>query len=109
MFLNTLIGTFTGNCTAAGHPSVTWTPTVSNAEYAATDVQAPNVVEAHHSDNVILAGGSPDRAPAPGDPFSVTYQIGFTSGGQDHVATAWITGRLEATNCVFTGQELTSG
>ncbi len=108
VFLNTLFGTFTGNCSAAGHPSVTWRPTVSNAEYAATDVQAPNVVKLTTL-NGILAGGSTTEPAAPGNPFSVTYQIGYTAGGQDHVVTAWVTGRLEATNCVFTGQELTSG
>ena len=107
-FLNTLFGTFTGNCSAAGKPSVTWTPTVSNAEYAATVVTAPSTVK-FDTLNGIPAGGTAVEPVPPGGPFSVTYQIGYTAGGQEHVATAWVTGRQELTNCVFTGQELTSG
>lgn len=109
VFLNTLFGSFTGNCSAGNQPSVTWSPTVANAEYAA-NVQvfgaAPKLVTL----NAIPAGGSdPEPNPAAG-PFQTTYQIAFTSGGLDHAATAWITGRFEfGIGCVFTGQELSSG
>ncbi len=107
-FLNTLFGTFTGKCDATGKPSVTWTPTVSNAEYAATVVQAPSTVKLDTL-NAIPAGVGATEPATPGNPFSVTYQIGYTAGGLDHVATAFITGRQEGTSCVFTGQELTTG
>jgi hypothetical protein len=109
VFLNTLFGSFTGNCSAGNQPSVSWSPTVSNAEYAANVLvfgAAPKLVTL----NGIPAGGSdPEPNPAVG-PFQTTYQIAFTSGGLDHAATAWITGRFEfGIGCVFTGQELSSG
>jgi hypothetical protein len=106
-FLNTLFGTFSGNCSATAKPSVTWTPTVSDAEYAANTVQAPNTVK-FSTLNGLNAGDTATEPTTPGNPFSVTYQIGYTSGGQDHVATAVVTGRQETTQCVFTGQELSS-
>jgi hypothetical protein len=108
VFLNSLFGAWTANCDATNKPSVTWSPTVSNAEYAATVLQAPSTAKLDTL-NGIPAGGSAVEPATPGNPFSVTYQIGFTSGGQDHVVTAWITGRTEGASCVFVGQELTTG
>lgn len=111
VFLNTLFGSFTANCSAgaAPQPSVSWSPTVTNAEYAA-NVQvfgaAPKLVTL----NAIPAGGSDEEPNPAAGPFQTTYQIAFTSGGLDHAATAWITGRFEfGIGCVFTGQELSSG
>ena len=106
-FLNSLFGTFTGNCDSTSKPSVTWSPTVANAEYAASVIQAPSGVSLD-TRNGISAGGSAIEPASPGNPFSVTYQIAYTSGGQEHVVTAWVTGRQEGTQCVFTGQELSS-
>jgi hypothetical protein len=107
IFLNTLIGAFTANCDTTSKPSVLWTPTTSNQEYAAT-VTTGTTVHLDSLSNVSTSAGAPEPVPA-GGAFSVTYQIGFTSGGLDHVATAWINGRAEGTNCVFVGQELSTG
>ncbi len=109
VFLNTLIGAFTASCSAGSQPSVTWKPTTTGQEYSA-NVQvfgaAPRLVTLNA---ITPAGGDPEPNPAAG-PFQTTYQIAFTSGGQDHVATAVITGRFEfGTGCVFTGQELSTG
>jgi hypothetical protein len=107
-FLNTLFGTFTGTC-AGNQPSVSWSPTVANAEYAA-NVQVFGAPPRLVTLNGIPAGGSdPEPTPAAG-PFMTTYQVGYTATGQDHVATAIVTGRFEAgTGCVFTGQFLSTG
>ena len=59
--------------------------------------------------NGIPAGTPVSEPVTPGNPVSITYQIGFTSGGQDHVATAWINGRTEGATCVFVGQEVSTG
>ncbi len=108
IFLNTLIGQFTANCSAApAKPSVTWTPTTSNQEYAAT-VTTGTTVRLVTLNNVSTSAGDPEPFPAAG-PFGITYQIGFTSGGLDHVATAWINGRTEGATCVFVGQEVSTG
>ncbi len=108
IFLNTLIGQFTANCSTTAKPSVSWTPTTSNNEYMANVTQSPSSV------NLDTRTGIPAGVPVseplvPGNPFSITYQNGFTSAGQDHVVTAWINGRTEGTNCVFVGQELSTG
>jgi hypothetical protein len=107
IFLNTLFGSFTANCDGSGHVQVVWTPTVSNAEYAATITSGTSVNLV--TLNGIPAGvGDPEPVTASVVPISITYQIGYTSG-LDHVATAWITGRFElGTGCVFIGQELSS-
>jgi hypothetical protein len=104
-------GAFSVSCSATGLHSVTWTPTVANAEYLA-DVQvfgaAPSIVTL----NAIPASGSDSEPSLPGTllPFLTTYQIGYTAGGEDHVATAFINGRFESgTGCVFVGQELSTG
>jgi hypothetical protein len=109
LFLNTLFGEFTANCSASDAPSVTWTPTVSDAEYEAT------VFQYHQSPTFDTQNGIGQGVPftepsanTPGGPVSINYQIGFTSGGLDHVATANITGRAESPNCVFIGQEVVS-
>jgi hypothetical protein len=105
-FLDTLFGEFTVSCGATGTPTVTWTPTIADAEYAAaiTTTSAARLVTL----NAIPAGVG-DTEPATAGPFSITYQIGYTAG-LDHMVTAVITGRYESgTGCVFTGQELTSG
>lgn len=107
IFLNTLIGAFTASCDTMSKPSVTWKPTTSNQEYAATVTQG-STVHLDSLSNVSTTSGAPEPSPAAGA-FSVTYQIGFTTGGLDHVATAWINGRVEGTNCVFVGQEVSTG
>jgi hypothetical protein len=103
-------GAFSANCSASGDSSVTWTPTVADAEYLA-DVQifgaSPQIVTL----NGIPAGGS-DSEPSTATllPFLITYQIGYTSGGEDHIATMFINARLESgTGCVFVAQELSTG
>jgi hypothetical protein len=108
IFLNTLFGQFTANCSNTTVPTVTWTPTVSNAEFAASTFQGVSTVRLDTSSGI--PAGTPRSEPvAPGGPFSITFQIAYTSGGQDHVVTAWITGRTEGATCVFTGQELSTG
>jgi hypothetical protein len=109
LFLNTLFGEFTVNCGASDQPSVTWTPTGTDDEYEATVVKEGSAVTTSMDTlNGIPAGVGVTEPSSPGLPFSANYQIGFTSGGLDHVATANITGRAEAPNCVFIGQEVVS-
>jgi hypothetical protein len=108
-FLNTLFGTFTGNCDASGHMNVTWSPTVANAEFEATLVKFPGTTSLDTA-NAIPAGGAFNEPSAPvAGPLSITFQIGYTSG-LDHVATAYVTGRFESgTGCVFIGQAVSTG
>ncbi len=108
IFLNTLIGAFTANCPTAPTPSVTWTPTVSNQEFAASVFQGVSSVRLDTASGIPAGVGRTEPA-TPGGPFSITYQIAFTSGGLDHIATAVITGRTEGATCVFTGQGLSTG
>jgi hypothetical protein len=104
-------GAFSTGCSASGDPSVTWSPTVANAEYLA-DVQVFGATSTDIVDlNAIPAGGS-DTEPNPVTllPSLITYQIGYTADGQDHIATAFINGRFESgTGCVFVAQELSTG
>ena len=108
-FLSTGFGTFTGNCDAAGHMDVTWSPTVSDAEFEATIVQSPSTVSIDTL-NGILAGGAAAEPPMPvPGALSINFQIGYTAG-VDHVATAYVTGRFESgIGCVFVGQEMSTG
>jgi hypothetical protein len=103
-------GQFSVSCGGGGAGSVTWKPTVSNAEYLA-DVQvfgaSPQIVTLN-----AIAAGSSDSEPNPATilPFLTTYQIGYTAGGEDHIATMFINGRFESgTGCVFVAQELSTG
>lgn len=108
-FLSTGFGTFTGNCDATGHMTVTWSPTVSDAEFAATIVQFPNTVSIDTANGIPNGGAINEPTAASAGPLSIDFQIGFVSG-LDHVATAYVTGRLEnGVGCVFIGQEVSSG
>ncbi len=86
--------------------TVTWSPTVSDAEYEATIVQYPSAVSISTANAIPAGGAFSDPSPASSGPMSINYQIGFAS---EDVATAYITGRIEAPNCVFIGQEVSSG
>jgi hypothetical protein len=103
-------GEFSAGCSGTDTMSVTWTPTVSNIEYLA-DVQLNGASPELFTLNGTPAGtGESEPSPATGLPFLITYQIGYTSAGQDHIATTVINGRFESgTGCVFVGQELSTG
>jgi hypothetical protein len=99
-------GEFGATCNS-NQPQATWTPSVSNAEYSAAITQLSSA--RLDTLNAIPAGVSEPEPASPGLPFSITYQIGYTAGGIDHVVTAVITGRFElGTGCVFTAQEVAS-
>ncbi|MFL5823523.1 MAG: hypothetical protein ACJ764_08795, partial [Solirubrobacteraceae bacterium] len=99
--LNSLFGTWRGNCDATGHVSVTWSPIVTNAEYLAQALTTNGLTV--DTLNEIPSGGSANEPAAPSlVPVAITYQIGYTSG-LDHMVTAFITGRNEGASCVFTG------
>ena len=105
--LNTLFGTLTGNCDGTGKVNVTWSPTVGNAEYLAQVSTSGGTTVS--TANAIPAGGSITDPSAPSVlPIAITFQVGYTSG-LDHVVTAFVTGRKEASSCVFIGQQVSSG
>ncbi len=108
--LSTLFGTFTGNCGSTGKMNVTWSPTVANAEYLAQIVEFGGTTSIDTANGIPAGGAITDPATSSAVPLAITFQIGFTSSGLDHVATAFITGRFESgTGCVFIGQELSTG
>ena len=108
-FLSSGFGAFTANCSSTGKLSVTWSPTVANAELEATLIQYPGTASVDSANGIPASGSFIEPSTAISGPMSVTFQIGYTSG-LDHVVTAWVTGRFESgTGCVYIGQELSSG
>ncbi len=117
-------GSLSGICTpitsTSASPTVGWTPTIANENYAATVTSfgSPAATTTLDTLNAIPAGtrfsepnttGSP---PVPAvTPQSITYQISYTDGnGASHVATAWVVGRfLFGTGCLFSAQGMSTG
>jgi hypothetical protein len=107
---NAGFGGFVATCSATDQPSVTWTPTVSDAEYSVQSLVYPNTVLLTQLNGI--AAGSSDTEPNPLSalPMTLQYSIGYTAAGVDHVATAYISGRFEfGTGCVFVAQETSTG
>jgi hypothetical protein len=103
-------GGFLANCSASDQPSVTWTPTVSNAQYMAQVLvfgQTPTLDEENS-----IAAGQPFTEPATLSvaPFAITYQIGYTDAQSiDHIATIYVTGRfMNGVGCAFLAQGVTT-
>ncbi|HEV3053996.1 MAG TPA: hypothetical protein VGX45_05025 [Solirubrobacteraceae bacterium] len=99
-------GSFSASCNA-NQPTVTWTPSVSNAEYYVETFGFPTG-DAQTTLNGIPSGvGATEPSPPAITPFAAWYSIGATVSGFNDVVNAWISGRFEAgTGCVFVGQTL---
>jgi hypothetical protein len=106
---NAGFGGYVATCSAGDQPSVTWTPTVSNAEYSVQSLVFPSTIKLIQLNGIPAGSSDTEPSPAAG-PMTLQYSIGYTAAGVDHVATAYISGRFElGTGCVFVGQEISTG
>jgi hypothetical protein len=78
---------------------------LENVIYSAINSAAPTDVQ---TENALTAGNFLEATHTTTTPQTVTWQATFNDGSSDHFATGWTTDQVEAPNCVFTGQAITT-
>jgi hypothetical protein len=102
-----------GVCAAGGKPELAYVSDTTSVNLidTVTTFGSPHGTSDVQTTNGLTNGGSYIEPNSTVLPQSVNWQAAFTDGsGASHVASAWTTGQdIGTTQCIFTGQGITTG
>jgi hypothetical protein len=108
-FLELDFGHISGTCDAGVNGKIRFVADlpVDNLIVWSTTFGAPATADIQTS-NALTAGSFYEEPHVGGLPQSVTFQVAYNDGSQEHLATAWTTVQTAGGRCVFTGQAITT-